>query len=446
MDDVNRITSRGRPLNVAVVGSGISGLGAAWLLSSRHRVTLFEADSRLGGHSHTVDAAGTPVDMGFIVYNEATYPNLTGLFAHLGVATRASDMSFSVSLGDGCLEYAGTNWATLFAQKANVLRPRFWSMMRDLVRFYREAPRDLPLLGALSLADYLERGGYGAAFRDDHLYPMAAAIWSTPAAEIGRYPAASFIRFCETHGLLKLADRPVWRTVEGGSRRYVRKLAESIAEIRADRPVRTIRRTAAGVEIEDTSGATQPFDHAIVATHADDALRLLADPSRDEHRLLGSFAYSDNEAILHTDPALMPRRPPVWSSWNYLTGAGSGPKPAITYWMNKLQGLDTAKPLFVTLNPHREPAAGTIFTRVAYRHPLFDSHAVTAQRSLWSLQGIRNTWFCGAYFGAGFHEDGLQAGLAVAESLGGVRRPWTVADESGRIHRLADTPALRAAA
>jgi predicted NAD/FAD-binding protein len=210
--------------------------------------------------------------------------------------------------------------------------------------------------------------------------------------------------------------------------------------------VRTIRRTAAGVEIEDTSGATQPFDHAVVATHADDALRLLADPSRDERRLLGSFAYSDNEAILHTDPALMPRRPRVWSSWNYLTCAGSGPKPAITYWMNKLQGLDTAKPLFVTLNPHRQPAAGTVFTRAAYRHPLFDSHAVTAQRSLWSLQGTRNTWFCGAYFGAGFHEDGLQAGLAVAESLGGVRRPWTVANESGRIHRLADTPALRAAA
>lgn len=446
MTDVNRIAGRGRPLTIAVVGSGISGLAAAWLLSSHHRVALFEADGRLGGHSHTVEAAGMPVDMGFIVYNEVTYPNLTALFAHIGVVTKPSDMSFAVSLDDGRLEYAGTDWGTLLAQKANVLRPRFWSMMRDLVRFYREAPRDLPLLGTLSLADYLERGGYGAAFRDDHLYPMAAAIWSTPAAEIGRHPAASFIRFCETHGLLKLANRPVWRTVDGGSRRYVRRLAEPIAEIRADSPVRAIRRTAAGVEVADASGATRAFDHVVIAAHADDALRLLADPSGEEQRLLAPFHYSDNDAILHADPAMMPRRPRVWSSWNYLTAAGSGSKPAITYWMNKLQGLDPGRPLFVTLNPHREPAAGTVFTRVAYRHPLFDGQAITAQRALWSLQGARNTWFCGAYFGAGFHEDGLQAGLAVAESLGGVRRPWTVADESGRIHRHAATPALQAAA
>jgi predicted NAD/FAD-binding protein len=447
MSDVNRIAGRGQPLSIAVVGSGISGLAAAWLLSSRHRVTLFEADGRLGGHSHTVDAAGTPVDTGFIVYNEATYPNLTALFAHIGVATKASEMSFSVSLGDGRLEYAGTDWGSLLAQKTNLLRPRFWSMLNDLVRFYREAPRHLPLLGMLSLDDYLERGNYGAAFRDDHLYPMAAAIWSTPAAEIGRYPAASFIRFCETHGLLKITDRPVWRTVDGGSRRYVRKLAESIAEIRTDRPVRAIRRTAAGVEIVDTSGVPRAFDHVVIAAHADDALRLLADPSGEEQRLLAPFRYSDNEAILHADPAMMPRRRRVWSSWNYLTGAGSGAKPAITYWMNRLQGLDPGKPLFVTLNPHREPAAGTVFTRVAYRHPVFDGAAVEAQRALWSLQGLHNTWFCGAYFGAGFHEDGLQAGLAVAESLGGVRRPWSVADESGRIHRPADTPTLfRAAA
>jgi len=432
-------------LSVAVVGSGISGLAAAWLLSSRHHVTLFEAEGRLGGHSHTVDADGTPVDTGFIVYNQVTYPNLTALFTHLEVATQASEMSFSVSLEDGRLEYAGTDWGALLAQRTNILRPRFWRMMRDLVRFYREAPRDLPSLGLQSLADYLERGNYGEAFRDDHLYPMAAAIWSTPAAEIGRYPAASFIRFCETHGLLRIADRPIWRTVDGGSRRYVRKLAAPIAEVRLDRPVRAVRRTATGVEVVDTSGTKRPFDHVVLATHADDALRLLSDPSPEERRLLSPFRYSSNDAILHADPELMPRRRRVWSSWNYLTGAAGGPKPAVTYWMNKLQGIDVNKPLFVTLNPHREPAAATVFTRVAYRHPLFDGHAMQAQRELWSLQGLRSTWFCGAYFGAGFHEDGLQAGLAVAESLGGVQRPWTVADESGRIHRLPDKPVARAA-
>ena len=432
-------------MTVAVVGSGISGLAAAWLLSTRHRVTLFEAEGRLGGHSHTVDAGGTPVDTGFIVYNEVTYPNLTALFTHLDVATRASEMSFSVSLDDGRLEYAGTDWGGLLAQKANVLRPRFWTMLRDVVRFYREAPRDLPRLGMESLADYLERGKYSVAFRDDHLYPMAAAIWSTPAADIGRYPAAAFIGFCETHGLLKLTERPVWRTVDGGSRCYVRKLAASIAEVRTDRPVRAIRRTATGIEIADTSGETRAFDHVVVATHADDALDLLADPNREERRLLSQFRYSDNDAVLHADPKLMPRRRRAWSSWNYLTGAGSGPKPAITYCMNKLQGIDPSQPLFVTLNPHREPAAATVVTRVTYRHPLFDEFALRAQRELWSLQGIRNTWFCGAYFGAGFHEDGLQAGLAVAEALGGVRRPWTVAEESGRIHRPPDRPLARVA-
>lgn len=432
-------------LRIAIVGSGISGLCAGWLLSSRHHVTLFEADRRLGGHSHTVEAGGTPVDTGFIVYNDATYANLTALFTHLGVATRASDMSFSVSLNDGRLEYAGTGMRALFAQRRNALRPRFWSMLTDLLRFYRDAPHDLASLGATSLADYLDQGNYSAAFRDDHLYPMAAAIWSTPAAEIGRYPAASFIRFCETHGLLKLSGRPAWRTVDGGSRCYVRKLAAPIKEVHIGHAVSAIRRTRVGVEIADASGAVRPFDHVVIATHADQALRLLVDPSRGERRLLGEFNYSENDTVLHADPRLMPRRRRVWSSWNYLTGTGGGPKPAVTYWMNRLQGIDPKTPLFVTLNPHRDPAPDTVFAYMRYRHPIFDVQAIQAQRKLWSLQGVRNTWYCGAYFGAGFHEDGLQAGLAVAEALGGVRRPWTVADESGRIHRWVDRVVARAA-
>lgn len=422
-------------LDIAVVGSGISGLSAAWLLSKRHRVVLYEADGRLGGHSNTVDAAGVAVDTGFIVFNEDTYPNLTAFLGHIGVATRRSDMSFAVSLDDGRLEYSGTGLPGLFAQGRNAVNPRFWRMLRDLVRFYREAPRDVAALGMMTLDEYLDARGYGEGFRDDHLYPMAAAIWSTPAAGIGAYPAASFIRFCETHGLLKLSGRPVWRTVAGGSRSYVRAIADTIAEIVSSYPVRQIARTANGAEIIGHDGQRRRFDQVVIATHADQALAMLADPSDEERRLLGAFRYTDNDAILHCDPCLMPRRRRVWSSWNYMTRHDdAGRRLAVTYWMNRLQGIEGDRPLFVTLNPHRDIAPGAVLRHMRYSHPRFDARATLAQRQLWSLQGGRNRWFCGAYFGAGFHEDGLQAGLAVAETLGGLRRPWTVADESGRIH------------
>ncbi|CAH1669535.1 NAD(P)/FAD-dependent oxidoreductase [Chelatococcus asaccharovorans] len=424
-----------KALDIAVVGSGISGLSAAWLLSKRHRVVLFEADGRLGGHSHTVDAAGVAVDTGFIVFNAATYPNLTAMLDHLGVATQQSDMSFAVSLDDGRLEYSGSGLSGLFAQGRNAISPRFWLMLRDLLRFYREAPRDIAALGAMTLDAYLDAAGYGEGFRNDHLYPMAAAIWSTPAAQIGAYPAASFIRFCETHGLLKLYARPAWMTVAGGSRAYVRVLADAIPEVVANSKIRTIMRSAKGVEIIGDDGHPRHFDQVVIATHADQALQLLGDPSSEEQRLLGSFDYISNEAVLHSDKHLMPRRPRVWSSWNYMTsGDGDGRKLAVTYWMNRLQNMRSEQPLFVTLNPHREIAQSAILKQMRYSHPRFDVRAMDAQQQLWSLQGSRNTWFCGAYFGAGFHEDGLQAGLAVAEALGGVRRPWSVPDESGRIH------------
>lgn len=435
VDRHNTRAASGQVLDIAVVGSGISGLSAAWLLSRKHRVTLFEADDRLGGHSNTVDVAGAPVDTGFIVYNDTTYPNLSALFSHIGIATNPTDMSFAVSLDEGRLEYSGTGLSGLFAQGRNAVSPRFWRMLRDLVRFYREAPRAVDTLGALSLDDYLDRAGYGDSFRNDHLYPMGAAIWSTPAANIGNYPAAAFIRFCETHGLLKLTRRPIWRTVNGGSRSYVGVLAKAIPEIISNTQVKSITRSAHGVEIASADGHRRRFDRVVIATHADDALAMLSDPTPDEHRILGQFNYLNNEAILHSDTSLMPRRRRVWSSWNYMSRETEDCRRlAVTYWMNRLQGIDDKTPLFVTLNPHCEVNPGAVHQRVSYRHPGFDGKAMSAQQELWSLQGVRNTWFCGAYFGAGFHEDGLQAGLAAAEDIGGVRRPWTVRDESGRIY------------
>lgn len=426
------------PLDIAVVGAGISGLAAAWLLAKGHRVTLYEADARLGGHSHTVDVAvrGTPVavDTGFIVYNEPAYPNLTALFAHLGVATQPSEMSFAVSLDAGALEYSGSDLRGLFAQRGNLVNLRFWSMLRDLVRFYRNAPLDAARAGLMPLDDYLNERGYGRAFREDHLYPMAAAIWSTPAAQIGRYPTEAFVRFCKNHQLLTLGERPAWRTVTGGSREYVRRLAAALGDrVRLARAACAVRRDALGASVVTAEGDEARFDHVVVATHADQALSLLPDPSGDERRLLGTFAYSRNRAVLHGDPALMPRRRAVWSSWNYASDRRRPGSLSVTYWMNRLQGIDDRLPLFLTLNPVDEPRPDLVHRVETYEHPLFDVAAIRAQGDLWSLQGRRRTWFCGAYFGAGFHEDGLQSGLAVAEAIGGVRRPWSVAGESARI-------------
>lgn len=440
-----RTAETGNPLDIAVIGTGISGMAAAWLLSARHRVTVYEAAPRLGGHSNTVDVPGqagpVPVDTGFIVYNEPSYPNLTALFRHLEVPTQASDMSFAVSIDDGALEYAGTDLFGLFAQRRNLLRPRFWSMLSDLRRFYRQANADAGNIGEeVSLGEYLDSGGYGLAFQEDHLLPMAAAIWSTPAGRVRDYPVGAFIRFCANHGLLQFTGRPVWRTVTGGSRAYVERLTSRYADrIRLGRGVAGVRRNAQGVEVRDRLGNVDRFDQVVIATHADQALALLEQPNAAEKSLLGAFAYTKNVALLHQDPALMPKRRAVWASWNYLARRENNPAtensalPCVTYWMNRLQDIPQATPLYLTLNPSVPPDPAKTLRREVYDHPVFDAAAIAAQQRLWSLQGVQGVWFCGAYFGAGFHEDGLQAGLAVAEALGGVRRPWSVANESGRI-------------
>jgi predicted NAD/FAD-binding protein len=428
---------------IAVIGSGISGLSAAWLSAKGNQVVLYEAADRLGGHSNTAMVSTPdgeiPVDTGFIVFNDKNYPNLIALFDHLGVPHEASDMSFAASIDNGSFEYSGTGIKGILGQRSNAARPRFWRMLSDVLRFYREAEglmsrRDLD---GLTLGDYLERERYSKPFIDDHLLPMGAAIWSMTTTDMRAYPLQAFIRFFVHHGLILLTGRPRWRTVTGGSREYVQRIAADFSgEIRMNCPVASIQRLADGqVLVSDKQGGTDRFDDVIIATHADQALAMLPDADDMEREILGAFRYTDNVAVLHSDEGLMPKRKAVWSSWNYIGGKRENDETplCVTYWMNRLQNLPEKHPLFVTLNACREIRAEKIIGTYHYTHPLFDLSAMNAQRQIWQLQGRRNTWFCGAHFGSGFHEDGLQAGLAAAEAATGLRRPWQVADESGRI-------------
>ncbi|MBX9614305.1 MAG: FAD-dependent oxidoreductase [Caulobacteraceae bacterium] len=431
---------------IAVVGAGIAGLSCAWLLSKRHDVTLYEADDRIGGHSNTVEAptpaAPVAVDTGFIVYNADNYPNLVALFDHLSVPTKPAHMSFAVSMDDGAFEYSSHGLTALFAQKRNYASPRFWRMISDLLRFQKQAPRDLAEMDRTgeTLIEYLDRNRYGDLFRDAHLLPQAAAIWSSTLGQMTGYPAASFVRFYMNHNLLTYDLKPTWRTVDGGSREYVTRLhADFTGRTVTKAGVAGVTRDGTGATLRFTDGRSERFDAVVLATHSDQALRLLDQPSADEQRLLGAIGYRPNRALLHRDTSLMPKRRKAWAAWThkgYSDRAGEG---GVTYWMNELQSLP-GPPLFVSLNPAKDPDPALVLGEWDYEHPVFDTAAVRAQSELWSLQGQAGVWFAGAWFGSGFHEDGLQAGLAVAEQLGGVRRPWSVANESSRIV-LGDTPA-----
>ncbi len=445
--DGERLVTWNPPLKIAVIGGGVAGLSAAWLLSQRYEVVLFEDENRLGGHANTVVVDGpsgpVAVDTGFIVYNEPNYPNFTALLDHFGVASRPTDMAMSVSLDDGDFEYSS---GALFAQASNLFSLRYWAMLRDVTRFYRQGPKDLAALETplTSLEDYLQKRGYCRAFCDDHLLPQAAAIWSTPLRTIREYPAAALIRFFQNHGMMRVFGRGVWRTVCGGSQAYVGKLAAAISgAVRLSTPARAVRRDLIGVEVRDAAGRAERFDHVVIAAHGDTAMELLSDPDPEEQRLLSAFSYSRNLAVLHTDPSLMPVRRAAWTSWNHIGRREDPGHGCVTYWMNRLQSLNCPQDLFVTVNPTRDIARESIIWAETYEHPQFDAGAIAAQRELWSLQGRRRTWFCGSYFGHGFHEDALQSGLAVAEALGGMQRPWRVRDESGRI-QLERSPSWRA--
>lgn len=443
-----------RRQRIAVIGTGISGLSAAWLLDKSHDVTIYEKNDRLGGHSNTLtvdcDEGPVAVDTGFIVYNEKNYPNLTAMFETLGVKTDASDMSFAASLDMGRgkrFEYSGSGLQGIFADRRNIIRPRMWRMIADVVKLYRGAPELMGLQGLdeMPLGQFLREQGYSDALRDDHLLPMCAAIWSLPIERIEEFPALAFLRFFDNHGLMRLKDRPSWRTVAGGSREYVRRLMQDFTgEIRLDAEVVEVLRDALGVTVRDAAGHAEHFDQVVIATHSNEALELLGDADTREKTLLGDLPYQRNIAWLHSDPSFMPLEKRAWSSWNYM-GGGAGTPVCVSYWMNRLQTLNTERQLFVTLNPSHAPEADSVVSRIEYDHPIFDRSAISAQRQLWQLQGERGTWFCGAYFGSGFHEDGLQAGLAVAEQLGGVSRPWKVEGQSDRIHLTTTLPLEKAA-
>jgi len=416
---------------IAVIGSGIAGLAAARELSrSGHcRVTLFESGSHFGGHANTVDVTigGVThgVDTGFLVCNERTYPGLMRLFGELGVETVASEMSFSVQARSESLEWSGTHLASVFAQPANLLRPAFWRMLADIGRFNRLttalAQHDADATLLQPIGAFLDQHGFGREFREWYFLPMIGCIWSCPTTQMLAFPVATLIRFCHNHGLLQVTDRPQWLSVRGGSRNYVRRIVESLSDARLNTPVLGVLRTGAGALLRTQAGA-EHFDQVVFACHSDQTLSLLgADATADEKQVLGALRYHPNRAVLHTDTSLLPTRRTAWAAWNYESSSAGGANDeggvCLHYLLNRLQALPWPTPLIVSLNPVREPRADSVIRCFDYDHPVFDLGAIAAQQRLAAIQGQRRSWFCGAWAGYGFHEDGLTAGLAVAQAL-----------------------------
>jgi len=422
-------------MKVAVVGSGVSGLAAAYHLLPHVHVTMLESGNYFGGHAHTVDvtlptAQGTQtwgIDTGFLVYNERTYPRLIALLAELGVETAPSDMSFSVQVpgahGAGALEWSGSNLATVFSQKRNLLSPRFLGMLADLLRFNRLCTQLAVKGEELELSEplqaFLERHRFGTAFRDWYFLPMLGCIWSCPTDQMLQFPVATMIRFCHNHGLLQVNNRPQWHTVVGGSRHYVEKIVASIPDARLNTPVRQIERDDAGVNLHTDKGIER-FDHVVLATHSDQSLKLLRHPTKAETEVLGAIRYQPNRAVLHTDTSVLPLSASAWAAWNYERAAENhqeSSRVCLHYLLNKLQPLPFEQAIVETLNPVRPIASEKILAEFEYSHPVFDLPAIEAQKRVPELQGEQHTWYCGAWTGYGFHEDGLKSGLAVAEAL-----------------------------
>lgn len=414
-------------MRIAIVGSGIAGFASAWLLSREHEVTVFEADDRVGGHVHThaIADAGTElaIDTGFIVFNERTYPNFVKLLRALDVASQPSDMSFSVSDARTGIEWNGTSLDTLFAQRRNLLRPSFLRMVADVLRFNREATAyaegsdaDLPMRA------FLERGRYRAEFVRLYLVPMAAAIWSMPEGDVLDFPFRTFATFFKNHGMLSVDDRPRWLAIRGGSRRYVDALVKPFADrIRTRAPVNRVTRHDAHVEVVANAGPER-FDAIVLACHSDQALAMLADASTPEREILGAVRFQGNDTVLHSDATLMPRARKAWASWNYHVDDAPGSRARLTYWMNRLQSLKSARSWCVTLNATERVAPASIRARMTYHHPVMTAAADVARARVGEIDGVRRTYFAGAYWGFGFHEDGLNSALRVAARFGATLR------------------------
>lgn len=410
-------------MKIAIIGTGISGMTAAWLLHREHEITVFEANDYIGGHTHTIDveiAGGSyAVDTGFIVFNDWTYPNFIDLLDTLGVASQPTTMSFSVRCERTALEYNGHSLNSLFAQRRNLLRPSFYRMLRDIMRFNREAPALLMEDDdGVTLDDYLHRNGYGREFTEHYIIPMAAAIWSAEPNIMGSIPIRYFVRFFKNHGLLSVNHRPQWRVVQGGSRRYVERLVAPFRErIRLSAPIAWVQRHPNHVQVKPIGGEVERFDQVIIATHSDQALTLLADPSEREQAILGAIRYQENEVVLHTDTNLLPRRRRAWAAWNYHIPVETQERVPVTYNMNILQRLSAPETFCVTLNHTAAVDPDKILCRMTYHHPVFTPMAVAAQRRVNEISGVNRTWYCGAYWGYGFHEDGVNSALTVHRNL-----------------------------